>query len=69
MYYLDYFMIVHSVGEGEEVLNVEGIIVQVLHWVLDGDVPLSRMSVRSGQGTVNINYKIQVMRRGFMSSD
>ena len=67
MYHLDYFMLVHSVGEGKEVLNVEGFVIQVFHWILDCDVLLSRMSVHSRGGVENINYRIQVMIRGLMS--
>ena len=60
-------MIVHSVGEGEEILNVVDIVVQVYHWVLDSDIPLFGMSVHSGGRAENVNYRIQMMIRGFMS--
>ena len=38
-------MVVHSIGEGKEVLDVKGVIIQVFHWILDGDGLLSRTSV------------------------
>ena len=67
MYHLDYFMVVHSVGKGEEILDVEGIIVQVFHWILNYDVALSQASVHGGGRAEDINYRIHMMIRGFMS--
>ena len=69
MYHLDYIIIIQGVGECEEILLVEGVIIQVIHWIWDGDVPLSGVSVHGGGGTENIDYRIQVIMRGLILSD
>ena len=69
MYDLDYLMVVQDVGESEEILYVESIIIQVFHWILDGNVALSQVSVHGRGIADNINYRIQVISRGLISFD
>ena len=60
---------VQGAGEGEEILLVECIIVEMDHWVWDNDVPLLRTSVHGGTGAENINYRILIVSKGFKLSD
>ena len=62
-------MIFHSIGESEEVLDVESFVVQMLYWILDCDIPLSGMSVHGGQGAEYVDYRIHVMSRRLILSD
>ena len=63
------FFQISKVVEGEEVLLVKCIIVEVIHQFMDGNVPLFRTSVHSGARAENINYRIWNIIRGFKLSD
>ena len=62
-------MIVHSIVEGKEILNVKGFIIQMIHWILNSNVPLSGMSAHGRRGAEDIDYRIHVTIRGLISSD